>query len=267
MASKNLFVNVFRQFSSSSVLRSSSPGSRGAAALIVGAGDSTGSAIAKAFAGEGYTICAARRNGDKLAPLIQEITSKGGQAHPFGVDCRKEDLVVKMVEDIETKIGPIEVAVFNVGANVQFKVTDTTARVYYKVWEMACFAGFLVGKEVAIRMMKRGQGTIIFTGATASIRGGAGFCAFSGAKHGLRSLAQSMSRELGPQGIHVAHVLIDGPIDTPFIHEVLPGASELAKVQGLLEPDHIAQNYIHLHKQPKTAWTFELDLRPYIEKW
>jgi short-subunit dehydrogenase len=163
-------------------------------------------------------------------------------------------------------VGPIEVAIFNVGENVRFNVVDTTSRVYCKVWEMACFAGFLVGREVAIKMLKRGHGTIIFTGATASIRGSPGFTAFSGAKHALRSLSQCMAKELGPQGIHVAHVVIDGAIDTPFIHENFYGASELLKVDGLLSPDEIATNYVHLHKQHKTAWTYELDLRPYMEK-
>jgi len=236
------------------------------AALVVGAGDSTGSAIARAFAKEGYTVCAARRNGEKLAPLVQEITLSGGKAIPYGVDCRKEDKVIEMVSQIESSIGPLEVAVFNVGANVQFPVVSTTSRVYYKVWEMACFAGFLVGREVAVKMLERGRGTIIFTGATASIRGGPGFAAFSGAKHALRSLSQCMAKELGPLGIHVAHVVIDGMIDTPFIHENVPGASELLKVDGLLSPDQIAINYVHLHKQHRTSWTHELDLRPYLEK-
>lgn len=234
-------------------------------ALVVGAGESTGSAIARAFSKEGYTVCAARRNGDKLHPLVEEITSSGGKIVPFGVDCRKEEKVQEMVSEIETNIGPIEVAVFNVGANVKFDVVDTTSRVYYKVWEMACFAGFLVGREVASKMLDRGSGTIIFTGATASIRGSAGFAAFSGAKHALRSLSQCMAKELGPKGIHVAHVVIDGPIDTPFVHENFPGASELAKIDGLLSPDQIAKNYVHLHKQHRTAWTHELDLRPYME--
>jgi len=245
--------------------------SRNPVALIVGAGDSTGSAISKAFAREGFTICAVRRHADKLAPLVQEISSMSAanvKVHPFGVDCRKEDLVANMVQSIEADIGPIEVAVFNPGANVQFPLLETTTRVYYKVWEMACFAGFLMGREVARKMVERGHGTVLYTGATASVRGGAGFSAFAGAKFALRALAQSMARELGPQGIHVAHILIDGGIDTPFVRGLWGDkAEELSKADGLLKPDDIAANYVHLHRQPRSAWTHELDLRPYMEKW
>ncbi len=190
--------------------------------LVVGAGDATGGAIARRFAREGYVACVTRRQVDKLEPLVQRIRADGGQAHGFGSDARKEDEVVALVERIEREIAPIEVAVFNIGANVRFDVTDTTERVYRKVWEMGALAGFLMGREVARVMVPRGRGTIIFTGATASLRGSAGFAAFAGAKHALRALAQSMARELGPQGIHVAHVVIDGAIDTQFIAENFP---------------------------------------------
>lgn len=235
--------------------------------LVVGAGDFTGGAIAKRFAREGYVACVVRRNGDQLAPLVEEIEAAGGRALAYGVDARDEDQVVELVARIERDVGPIEVAVFNVGANVYFSVLETTARVYRKVWEMAAFAGFLTGRECAKRMVTRGRGTILFTGATASVRGSAGFCAFSGAKHALRALSQSMARELGPKNIHVAHVVIDGAIDTQWIHENVPGAADLKKVDGLLDPDAIAENYWHLHTQPRTAWTLELDLRPYMERY
>ena len=157
--------------------------------------------------------------------------------------------------------------VFNIGANVRFGIAETTARVYYKVWEMGCFAGFLNGREVAKAMLLRKRGTIIFTGATASVRGSVGFSAFSGAKHALRALAQSMSRELGPQGIHVAHVVIDGAIDTRFIKDMFPERYALKDQGGVLDPDAIAENYWQIHCQPRTAWTHELDLRPWIEEW
>ena len=236
-------------------------------ALVIGAGDATGGAIARRFAREGYAACVTRRSADKLQPLVDRIVSAGGTAHAFGSDARKEDDMLALVAGIERDIGPIEVAVFNIGANVRFNVTDTTERVYRKVWEMAALAGFLMGREVAKVMQPRGRGTIIFTGATASLRGSAGFSAFAGAKHALRALAQSMARELGPQGIHVAHVVIDGAIDTAFIAENFPQRYALKEQDGIVKPDDIGESYWQLHRQPRSAWTHELDLRPWMETW
>jgi NAD(P)-dependent dehydrogenase (short-subunit alcohol dehydrogenase family) len=162
---------------------------------------------------------------------------------------------------------PIEVAVHNIGANVRFGIRETTARVYRKVWEMAAFSAFLTGREAARVMVPRGAGTILFTGATASVRGGAGFSAFAGAKHAVRALAQSMARELGPQNIHVAHSIIDGAIDTAFIRDTFPEIYARKADDGLLQPDAIADAYWQLHVQPRTAWTHELDLRPWSESW
>ena len=237
------------------------------AILVVGAGDATGGAIARRFAREGFIACVTRRTGDKLAPLVEKIRAEGGEAHGFGSDARKEEEVIDLVARIERDIAPIEVAVFNVGGNVRFGITETTAQVYRKVWEMGAFAGFLFGREVAKVMLPRQRGTILFTGATASLRGSAGFSAFAGAKHGLRALAQSMARELGPQGMHVAHVVIDGAIDTPFIQERFPERYALKDQDGILNPDAIAENYWQLHRQHRSAWTHELDLRPWMEKW
>ncbi len=238
-------------------------------ALIVGAGDSTGGAIARRFAKEGYAACVTRRNFDALRPLLEQISMTGGRAHGFASDARKEEEVVALIEQIETTIGPIEVLVFNIGANVPCSILDETSRKYFKIWEMACFGGFLNGREVARRMVARTDGrrqTIIFTGATASLRGASGFAAFAGAKHALRALAQSMARELGPRGIHVAHVVVDGAIDTEFIRENFPERYALKSEDGILNPDHIADAYWMLHQQPRDAWTHELDLRPYMEK-
>ncbi len=235
--------------------------------LVVGAGDATGGAIARRFAREGLIACVTRRQADKLAPLVAQIEAEGGKAHAFGSDARIEAEMVALVEGIEREIAPIDVAVFNIGANVRFDVTDTTERVYRKVWEMAALAGFLTGREVAKAMLKRGHGTIIFTGATASVRGAAGFSAFAGAKHALRALAQSMARELGPKGIHVAHTLIDGAIDTQFIAENFPQRYALKDQDGILNPEHIAESYWQLHRQPRSAWTQEMDLRPWMETW
>ena len=237
------------------------------AALIVGAGDATGGAIARRFAREGLTACVTRRSADKLQPLVQRIQADGGHARAFGSDARDEAAVVELVQTIEREVGPIEVAVFNIGANVRFDVVDTTERVYRKVWEMGALAGFLMAREVAKVMLPRGRGSILFTGATASLRGGAGFSAFAGAKHALRALAQSLARELGPQGIHVAHVVVDGAIDTAFIAQNFPERYALKDRAGILDPEHIADNYWHLHQQPRSAWTHELDLRPWMETW
>jgi NAD(P)-dependent dehydrogenase (short-subunit alcohol dehydrogenase family) len=236
-------------------------------ALIVGAGDATGGAIARRFAREGYTACVTRRSADKLVPLVQRIETEGGRAVAFGSDARDEAAVVQLVQQIERDIGSVEVAVFNVGGNVRFPITEMTERVYRKVWEMGALAGFLMGREAARVMLPRGRGSIFFTGATASLRGGKGFAAFAGAKHALRALAQSMARELGPQGIHVAHVVIDGAIDTAFIAQNFPERHALKDRGGILDPEHIADNYWHLHQQPRSAWTHELDLRPWMESW
>jgi NAD(P)-dependent dehydrogenase (short-subunit alcohol dehydrogenase family) len=236
-------------------------------ALVIGAGDATGGAIARRFAREGFTACVTRRHADKLAPLVARIEGEGGKAHAFGSDARKEEEMVALVAGIERDIGPIEVAAFNIGANVRFPIRETTARVYFKVWEMACFAGFLMGREVAKFMVPRGRGTIFFTGATASLRGSIGFSAFAGAKHALRALAQSMARELGPLGIHVAHPIIDGAIDTEFIRSNFPDRYALRERDGILSPDAIAEAYWQLHLQPRSAWTHEMDLRPWIEAW
>ncbi len=235
--------------------------------LVIGAGDATGGAIAKRFAREGYIACVTRRSADKLKPLVDEIIADGGQAHGFASDARKEEDVAELVETIERDIGTIEAFVFNIGANVPCSILDETARKYFKIWEMACFAGFLTAQAVARRMVTRQRGTILFTGATAGLRGAAGFAAFAGAKHGIRALAQSMARELGPRGIHVGHVVVDGAIDTAFIRDTFPDLYARKDQDGILDPEHIADNYWHLHAQPRDAWTFELDLRPWQEKW
>ncbi len=234
-------------------------------AIVIGAGDATGGAIARRFAREGFTLCITRRQADALQPLAEQIRAEGGQAHAFGCDARREEQMVELFEHIERDIGEIAVVVFNIGANVRFGITETTERVYRKVWEMAALAGFLSGREAAKAMLPRGRGTIIFTGATASLRGGSGFAAFASAKFALRALAQSMARELGPQGIHVAHPIIDGAIDTAFIRDNFPERYALKDQAGILDPEHIAEQYWQLHCQPRDCWTHELDLRPWME--
>jgi len=237
--------------------------------LIVGAGEGVGGAIARAFAADGYSVCLTRRarNIAQLDGLVDGICASGGSAHAFGVDARSEEETVALFDRIERDIGAIEVMVFNIGANVRFGIRETTTRVFTKVWEMACLSGFLAGREAARVMGPRGRGTILFTGATASMRGGAGFSAFAAAKSGLRAIAQSMARELGPQGIHVAHIVVDGSIDGVFSRSMMPDIEQRLARDEILKPDDIAANYVWLHHQPKSAWTHEIDLRPWKESW
>jgi len=237
--------------------------------LIVGVGDGLGSALARAFAAEGHVVCMTRRarHLEDLEALALSIRSSGGVAHAYGVDARSEEEMTALFERIEAEVGPLEVVVFNIGANVRFGIRETTTRVFTKVWEMACFAGFLTGREAAKAMVPRGRGTVIFTGATASVRGRDGFAAFAAAKHGLRAVAQSMARELGPQGVHVAHVVIDGAVDGVFIRGNREDVDALVERDEILKPEDIAQAYVALARQPRSAWTHELDLRPWREAW
>lgn len=235
-------------------------------ALIVGAGDFLGSAIGRRFAQEGYHVVGTRRRGD-LATFVDPVIASGGQASGIYSDARDEEQVISLFDEIETTVGPVDVVVFNVGGNVKFSLLETTVRVYSKVWQMCALAGFLVGREAARRMVPLQRGSILFTGATASIRGAAGFSAFAGGKHALRALAQSMARELGPQGIHVGHVVIDGVIDTDATRELFPDWFDQRPDDAILKPEQLADIYWMLHMQPRSAWSFEIDVRSYLESW
>jgi NAD(P)-dependent dehydrogenase (short-subunit alcohol dehydrogenase family) len=244
---------------------------KNATVAVVGAGDYIGSAIAERFAAEGYLVFAGRRNGDQLAPLKAKIEAAGGRCEARTLDARSEESVTAFLAEADAA-APLEVCIFNVGANVNFPITETTERVFRKVWEMACYAGFLTGREAAKLMLARGEGSIFFTGATASMRGGKGYAAFSAAKFGLRAVAQSMARELGPKNIHVAHLVIDSGVDTAFVRDRIAaaqGAEAAAKIPPgrLMEPSSIAEAYWTLHQQKRDGWTQELDLRPYGETW
>ena len=244
---------------------------RNATAAVIGAGDYIGAEIAKKFAAEGFTVFAGRRDGAKLEPLVREIEASGGSIVARTLDARKEDEVAAFLNDAD-KHAPLDVCIFNVGANVNFPILETTDRVFRKVWEMACYAGFLAGREAARLMLPHGKGTILFTGATASLRGGVGYAAFASAKFGLRAVAQSMARELGPKNIHVAHLIIDAGVDTAFVRERIKargGQDALDRLEPdqLMNPQSIANAYWQLHVQTRDAWTFELDLRPYREPW
>jgi NAD(P)-dependent dehydrogenase (short-subunit alcohol dehydrogenase family) len=238
---------------------------------VIGAGDYIGAAIAKKFAAEGFVVFAGRRNGDKLAPLMASIEAAGGRAVGHSLDARKEDEIAAFLRAADAH-APLEVCIFNVGANVNFPVLDTTERVFRKVWEMACYAGFLAGREAARLMLPRGQGHIFFTGATASLRGGAGFAAFAAAKAGLRMTAQAMARELWPRNIHVAHLIIDAGVDTAWVRERIrqrEGEAALADLdpERLMPPAAVADAYWRLYCQPRGAWTFEQEIRPFGEPW
>jgi len=242
---------------------------RNATAAVIGAGDFIGSEIAKKFSAEGFTVFAGRRNGDKLAPLVKDIEAAGGEIHARSLDARKEEEVISFLNDADNH-APLEVCIFNVGANVNFPILDTTERVFRKVWEMACYSGFLAGREAARLMLPRKQGSIFFTGATASLRGGRGYAAFASAKFGLRAVAQAMARELGPQNIHVGHLIIDSGVDTEWVRqrriEAL-GPDALGDPDALMPPASVADAYWRLYEQPRSAWTFEMEIRPFKETW
>ena len=244
---------------------------RNATVAVIGAGDYIGAAIAKRFAAEGFTVFAGRRHGEKLAPLVADVEARGGQIVARSLDARKEDDLTAFLQEADRR-APLEVCIFNVGANVNFPLIETTERVFRKVWEMACYAGFLAGREAARLMLPRGRGCIFFTGATASLRGGVGYAAFASAKFGLRALAQSAARELGPRNIHVAHLIIDAGVDTAWVRERIRESEGDAALAGLppgrlMRPDAVADAYWQLYQQPADAWTFELEIRPPAEKW
>src|SRR5262249_5447754 len=229
-----------------------------------GAGDYTGAEIARKFATEGFTVFAGRRNGEKLEPLLKEVEAAGGTIFGRSLDARKEEEITDFLADAD-KHAPLEVCIFNVGANVNFPLLETTERVFRKVWEMACWAGFLAGREAARLMLPRGRGNIFFTGATASLRGGGGYAAFASAKFGLRAVAQAMARELGPKNIHVAHLIIDSGVDTAWVRErreQMWGKEALDSADLLMPTASVARRPWQLYQQPKSAWTFEMEIRP-----
>ena len=242
---------------------------RGGTVAVIGAGDYIGAAIVRKFATEGFTVFAGRRHGDKLAPLVEEMAASGRRVVPRSLDARNEEEVKAFLEAADRE-APLEVCVFNPGANVQYPLLETTERVFRKVWELACYAGFLTGREAARLMLPHGRGCIFFTGATASLRGGAGYAAFSSAKAGLRMVAQSAARELGPQRIHVAHLVIDAAVDTQWVRQLLTereGPAALTDPERLMRPEAVAEAYWQLYQQPADAWTFEHEIRPFKERW
>src|ERR1700751_1319405 len=245
-------------------------GGKSTVALLVGAGDAIGAAAARRFAAGGYSVCVARRDPEKSRSIVQEIIASGGIARAVGTDVRSEEAVQALFAQVEAELGPVEVCLFNAGANVKSPLVETSARLFFKAWELACYGGFLTGREAARYMVPRGRGTILFTGATASVRGGSGFAAFSAAKFGLRAVAQAMARELGPRGIHVVPLIIDAGVDSAAIHERLKASGvdlETVKPDSLTKTSSIAESYWFAHLQSRDGWTHELDLRPSVETW
>jgi NAD(P)-dependent dehydrogenase (short-subunit alcohol dehydrogenase family) len=244
---------------------------RNATAAVIGAGDHIGAAIARKFAAEGFTLFLGRRKGDKLAPLVAEIEAAGGRVAGRSLDARDEDAVARFLQEADAA-APLDVCIFNIGANVNFPLLETTERAFRKVWELACYAGFLSAREAARLMLRPGHGNLFFTGATASRRGGVGYAAFASAKFGLRAVAESCARELGPRGIHVAHLIIDAGVDTAWVRERIKqrnGEAALAELppDRLMRPESVAEAYWQLYREPRDAWSFEREIRPFAEKW
>jgi NAD(P)-dependent dehydrogenase (short-subunit alcohol dehydrogenase family) len=239
-------------------------------ALLVGAGDAIGAAVARRFARGGYKVCVARREAAKSQGLLDEAKAASHDIRAFSVDARNEAEVQGLFARVEAEVGPIDICLFNAGSNVNKPLLETTEKLFFKAWELACYAGFLVGREAARHMVPRGRGSILFTGATASIRGGNGFAAFAAAKFGLRAVAQSMARELGPKNIHVVHLLIDAGVDSEAIHQRMRARGIEGKdiaADSLTKTESIAEAYWFTHHQARDGWTHELDLRPFVEKW
>ncbi len=235
-------------------------------AVIAGVGEGLGFALGRRFAEAGFNVALAARSAERLARLAAEIQKGGGKAFAAPTDVREEQEVMALFDALESEHGPVRVAVFNAGANFRASILDTPADMFEKIWRLGCHAGFLFGREAARRMSPRGPGTILFTGATASIRGSSHFAAFAAAKNGLRAVAQSMARELGPKGIHVAHVVIDGMIDTAAVRARFAERVKDLGADAMLDTAAIAELFHQIHAQPRTAWTFEADLRPFSEK-
>jgi len=236
--------------------------SAGETALVVGIGPGLGASAARRFAAEGLHVVLAARQQAHIDEVLRAIKAKGGSAEGVVTDATDEAAVERLFAAIDAGKRPLALAVYNAGAFMRASVLDATAADFERSWRIGCFGGFLVGRAAAKRMVAQGRGTIIFTGATASRRGSAQFFNLAVGKFGLRALAESMARELQPKGVHIAHVVIDGQIASERY-------AQLAKERqpdGLLDPDAIADTYWHLHRQHRSAWTLELEVRPWVEK-
>jgi len=233
----------------------------GEVAVILGVGPGLGAAVARRFAREGFAVGLLARGEEGLAAVQEEIEGAGGTAFATLADATDAASVVSAFEEVREKLGDPEVFVYNAGAFQMGGILDLSPEQFDDCFRANCSGAFYGAQQVLPTMVSRERGTIILTGATAALRGSANFAALATGKFGLRALAQSMAREFGPQGVHVAHVIIDGQINTPRLREAQPDREE----STILSPDAIAETYWQLHTQDPSAWTLELDLRPALE--
>lgn len=239
-------------------------------AVVVGVGAEfgLGAALCRRFAAGGYHVLAAGRTQAKVDQVAGSIAKAGGSAEPLAVDTTVEADVIRLFDRAMapgTGCEPADLVAYNAGVNQKIDLRELSAETFEEFWRIGCFGGFLVGREAARRLVPLGRGTVLFTGASASIRGKPGFAHFSAAKAGLRMIAQSMAREYGPLGIHVAHVVVDGGIHGHRLVSRRPEAVKERGTNGLLDIDALAETYWHIHRQPRTTWAHEVDLRPYKE--
>ncbi|HWA79060.1 MAG TPA: SDR family NAD(P)-dependent oxidoreductase [Acetobacteraceae bacterium] len=239
-------------------------------AVVVGVGPEAGlgAALCRRFATEGYHILVSGRTAGKIETVSNRIIAAGGSAEAVVADATREEDVIRLFDRAMAPGAdrePADLIVYNAGNNQKIDFRELSARVFEEFWRVGCFGGFLAGREAARRLVPLGRGTILFTGASASLRGKPGFAHFAAAKAGLRMIAQSMAREYGPAGIHVAHVVIDGGIDGERLRARRPEAVKERGEDGLLGIDAIAESYWQIHRQARSAWSFEIDLRPFKE--
>ena len=241
------------------------PATKGAV-VVGGVGEGLGFAISSRFAAAGHPVVMFARSAENLEPLSRKIQDQGGTAVGRPIDLRDEEQVVAALQETQNTFGRIDAAIYNAGAQHRKPMLEISGGTLEKVWRLGCFGAFVFGREAVRHMLPAGRGTVLFTGATASMRGGAEFAAFAAAKFGVRAIAQSMAREFGPRGIHVASIAIDGGIDMPAIHRRYAAAGKSIDREGLLSPAAIAETYYQIHMQHRSAWTNETELRPFGEK-
>ncbi len=238
-----------------------------ATAIVIGVGASTGvgGALCRRFAREGLHVVVGGRTPEKIEKLADELRTAGGEATAVAIDATKADDVARLFDAAEAAGSVPELVVYNAGNNQFRPLLDMTDEFFEEVWRIGCFGGFLAGREAAKRMVPAGGGSLLFTGATASVRARPPFTAFASAKAALRAVAHGMAREFGPQGLHVGHVVIDGVIDGDYVNERIPQIKERLGAEGMLQVDDIAGVFWSLHVQPRSTWTLELDVRPFKE--